>query len=160
MRERSGFSLIEIAVVVGIMVIIAGFSLANLGSRRTRVELTGATKQIAGLLREAQSRSAAQVSSSSWGVRLANVTNTAPFYALFSGSYATTSRIGYYHLPPSVRYATATIPQGGFLYVVFSQIAGIPSTATSVVLELTSSSTSAPYASTTITINPAGSVSY
>lgn len=154
-----GFSFIEVVVVVAIIAVVATIALTNLSGRRSRTELLGARQQVATLLREAQARSVAQASSTSWGVRLENSTTTTPFYALFFGSYATSTRVGYYRLPSSVRYATSSLPPGSIVDVVFSQITGLPSTSTAIVLESIGGSGAA-VGSSTITVNANGSIAY
>ena len=129
----------ELLIVLGFVVILSIVVLPSLYGRRSRIDLDNTTRQIVALLREAQSRSMAQASSTSWGVRFENSTTTTPFYALFATSYATGTRIGYYRLPPSIRYATSSVAEGGFLDITFAQITGLPSTSTSIILELTTS---------------------
>lgn len=129
-RKSEGFTMIETLVVLGVITVITVVALATLLGRRSRVELDNTTKQIAALLREAQSRSVSQEGGTVWGVHFENSTGTAPFYALFKGTYSATSVVGYYRLPTSVQYSSSSIPQGGSLNITFSQISGIPSTST------------------------------
>ncbi|RJP45817.1 prepilin-type N-terminal cleavage/methylation domain-containing protein [Candidatus Parcubacteria bacterium] len=154
---RRGVTFIEILLVVAITAILAGVTVVNLLGKRSGLELQTTTRQIVALLREAQSNSINQASSTSWGVRFENGTSTAPFYALFFGAYATTTRSGYYRLPPNVRYATSSIPQGSSTNVLFSQITGFPLATTTVVLELLGGGT---VASSVIQVSRNGSITH
>ena len=101
-----GFSLIETVIVVAVATALTVVTYASLSSHRNRNDLKNTTFQVAATLREAASRSASRSSSTSWGVHFENSTSTSPFYALFAETYSTTTRIGYYRLPPTVAYAT------------------------------------------------------
>lgn len=137
--SKKGFTTIELLIVIGFIAVLGVVVLVSLVGRRSRLEFDNTVKQIATLLREAQSRSMAQASSTEWGVHFENSTTTTPSYALFATSYATSTRIGYYRLPQSVRYATSSVAEGESLDVTFAQITGLPSTSTSITLELTTS---------------------
>jgi len=157
--KRSGISTIEILTVIALLVIIGGITIANIFGRKGRSEIDSATKQIVALLREAQSRSVSQASSTSWGVHFENGTGTAPFYALFPGQYASTTRLGSHRLPVSVRYATATLALGSSTDIVFSQIVGRPQATTSIGLELVGGGNFV-VATSAIRVNNNGSVEY
>ncbi len=156
--RRTGFTLIEIIAAVALLVaFIVLLRTANLFGGRNEADLNGATENIVALLREAQSDSMAQEQGVSWGVHLANTTTTTPFYALFASStYATSAIAGYYRLPSSVAYATATLASGAAIDITFSQITGAASVATSV--RLYSLGTAS--LSSTISIASSGTVSY
>ncbi len=158
MERRSGFTLIELMIVLGIIVIISVVTAVSLFSVRNTRDLTNTANEIGTLLREAQSRAVNQDGGASWGVRMDNTTAGAPFYALFSGTYSTNSRTGVYPLPPDVQFDSSTVPSGGALEITFTELTGIPSAATSVVLDLMTNG--APSASTTISVNTAGLITY
>lgn len=153
---KCGFSTIELLIVIGIIGILAIVSLPNLVGRRSRVELDNTARQIAASLREAQSRSLAQESATSWGVHFENSTTTSPFYALFKGSYSSSTRVNYSRLPSSLGYATSSIPLGAAKEVTFSQISGLASAATSTTIYLLTDATQ----SSTISVASSGAVSY
>ncbi|MEK7507861.1 MAG: prepilin-type N-terminal cleavage/methylation domain-containing protein, partial [Patescibacteria group bacterium] len=136
LRYRRGFSLIEFAIVIVLIIIVSGVSLINLLGSRNRANLDSSARKISAMLREAQSRSAVQESGSAWGVHFENSTNTAPFYALFYNSYGASTAVERYPLPNLVSYATSSISQGSFLEITFAQISGFPSASTSVILVL------------------------
>ncbi|MGC9599357.1 MAG: prepilin-type N-terminal cleavage/methylation domain-containing protein [Minisyncoccia bacterium] len=155
---RAGFTLIELLVTVALFVaLIALLSTANLFGSRNKADLNGATEDIAALLREAQSDSMAQEQGVSWGVHLENATATTPFYALFASStYAKSAIVGYYPLPSSVAYVTATLASGAAINITFSQVTGAASVATSVGLYSRGTAS----LSSTISVASSGAVSY
>lgn len=153
-----GFSLIELAVVMGITAIMAVVALSFFYTRKSRLDLDSTTKQVVATLRQAQSRAVAQEGGTIWGVHFANTT-TSPFYALFYTSYSAPNVVGSWPLPSDVSYATSSLARGSTLDVTFSQISGLPSTSTSVTLNLATGGGTAS-ASSTITISSTGSVSF
>jgi len=134
----SGFTLVELLVSVGIIVVISAVALTSLFQRRNRSEFENTIQQVTSLLREAHSKSVAQTSSTIWGVHFENATTTMPFFALFPTAYSPTGHTGYYRLPVLVRYATSSLAEGASLDVTFAQITGAPSTSTSVMFEFVS----------------------
>jgi Tfp pilus assembly protein FimT len=156
--ERRGFSMVELLVVFALAILLGIIMVPNLSSWRNRTDFDSTVRQIATILREAQSRSMAQASSTSWGVRFENSTTTAPFYALFATSYGAGTTIGYYRLPVSVRYSTSSLAQGSSINITFAQITGLPSATTSIMLELTAGSRQ--IATSTITVSANGSINY
>jgi type II secretory pathway pseudopilin PulG len=140
---RRAFTILEILIVAGISIAIGIVMVASLAGRRNRADLDNTTKEIAALLREAQSRSVAQEGGSVWGVHFDNNTST-PFFSLFKGSsYGTSSEVKRYRLPPTVQFSSSSVAQGGALDITFNQISGEPSTSTSISLNQTAGGTSA-----------------
>ena len=136
---KKGFSLIELVTVAAVMVIISVVVITNLFSRRSKTDLDLTTRKIAATLREAQSRSAAQEGGTIWGVHFDNAASV-PFYALFKTAYSSANAVGSYRLPPSICFATSSVAQGSTLDVTFAQVSGLPSTSTSITLNLVSGS--------------------
>lgn len=154
--RRAGFTLVEIiAAVVLFVAFIVLVTTANFWGGRNKADLDGAAKNVAALLREAQSDAMAQEQGVAWGVHFANT--AAPFYALFASStYATSAIVGYYPLPATVAYVTATLASGASMDITFSQITGAASASTSIGLysrPMTS-------LSSTIFVASSGAVSY
>lgn len=134
---RKGFTLVELMLVIAIMAVLAIVVFADLSGRRSKADLTATTQSVETLLRQAQSDAAfqennAQASGVAWGVHFANATATAPFYALFTGSYAASTTVGYYVLPSTVSYQTSTLAVGATRDVIFSPITGASSVSTSI----------------------------
>ena len=90
-------------------------------------------------------------------MHFSNATATAPFYALFTGSYSASATVGYYPLPSTVAYQTSTLATGATLDVVFSPISGAASTSTSIGFYMPQENVAF---SSTISVASSGEVSY
>lgn len=156
MSARKGFTLVEMAVVMAIMLIIGAAVVVNLAKRRVDTDLVATAQQIATTLRQAQSDAMAQEGNLQWGVRFVNATTTRPYYALFKGSFAT-GTVGRYALPSTVAYQAATLASGATVDVIFSQISGVPSAPATIGLYMPNEN--AAYSST-ISVSAVGQVSY
>ena len=120
-HKREGFTLIEILIVSGIMVILAFFTTTTVYGWREHKTLSVTAEQMATLLREAVSSASQQREGARWGVEFNNSSDTA-FYALFredSGGNRTPA--GHYQLPPSVRYELSS---NEIRECIFAQISG------------------------------------
>ena len=97
-----GFTLIELVVVIGIMIAIGGVVVVNLAGRKSKTDLTDATKQIAALVRQAQSDSMSQEGGVKWGIVFSNASSAT--YSLISKPLLAigTTTVAVYPLPPSV----------------------------------------------------------
>jgi type II secretory pathway pseudopilin PulG len=153
--RRRGFTILEVALAMFMGTIFALLFFTNLVGYRNRSDFEATEKKIAAVLREAQSRASARSSSTTWGVRFENSTNTTPFYALFHGTYGTSTRVGYYSLPASVAYVTSSLNAGSSTEVTFSQITGAASASTTIVIQMRSGG-----ATSTIRVSTSGAVSY
>jgi type II secretory pathway pseudopilin PulG len=162
---RKGFSLVELLIVFGIMIVLGAIAFSNLAGRRTNADLVSTTQQIGTLLRQAQGDAVAQKngavsgSSVSWGVHFSNTTSTTstPFYALFTGNYSATSTVDYYPLPFTVAYQTSTLAPGAVLDIIFSPISGAASVSTTIGFYMPKQDTAF---SSTISIASSGAISY
>jgi prepilin-type N-terminal cleavage/methylation domain-containing protein len=155
---KKGFTLIELVVVLALIIATGVVVFANLAGRKSTTDLTAATQQAGGLLRQAQSDAMQQESDVPWGVHFANTTGTAPFYALFTTSYSTGTVVGSpYLLPTTVAYTTSTLAAGATLDVIFSPLSGVSSVSTSIGFYMPQQSATF---SSTISIASSGEVSY
>lgn len=157
---RKGFSLIELVAVVLMIGTLAVIVVSNLFSRRSRVEFDNTTRQIAALLREAQSRSASRDESVGWGAHFDNNTSTKPFYALFKSSYSAENTVSRFNLPNLIRFATSSVAEGGTLDIAFAELSGAPSTSTPIIIEQTAGVSGEVIVSSTITAGAAGLISF
>jgi prepilin-type N-terminal cleavage/methylation domain-containing protein len=153
---KKGYTLAETLVVMGIILVLALISVTSFVNRRSRSQLASTASTMAGLLREAQSRSVSQSSSTAWGVHFEN-SATMPFFALFASPYSSSAHAGYYPLPASVGYATSSVGAGSYAEVVFTQISGAATGSSSISIYLRQGGAQV---SSTLSISPAGSVSY
>jgi type II secretory pathway pseudopilin PulG len=152
---RAGFTVLEVSLVIFIGAMLAALLISSLTGFRNRNDFDDTSKKMAALLREAQSRSLARASSTAWGVHFENSTSTTPFYALFSGTYGTSTRVGYYPLPPSVSYVTSSLNTGSSTEITFAQITGAASASTTIVIKMSASGVSS-----TIAVASSGAVRY
>ena len=157
-KERRGFTAIELLLVVAMILILGIVSFSTLSGRKGKTDLLGERDQMVGLLRQAQSYSVSQSSSTLWGVHFDN-TGAKPFFALYHTAYSTSTTIGYYGLPSSLAYVATSVPAGRYVEISFQQLSGL--------LVSNSSSSVAIYApsalgigSSTISVSSAGSVSF
>lgn len=130
MYHRRGFTVIELVLSMGIVVLFSLVMFASLMGRKGKTELEGDAQKITALLREAQSRSVSQASSSAWGVYFENATTS--FFALYAGTYSTSSRINFVRLSTNVQFISSTIAVGATRTVSFAQLTGLASASTSI----------------------------
>jgi prepilin-type N-terminal cleavage/methylation domain-containing protein len=154
---KKGYTLVEMLVVVAIITVLALVSIMNFTSRRNQTHLSATASSMVALLREAQSRSVSQLSSTVWGVHFENSTTTSPFFSLFSTTYSSSSHVSYYALPTWVGYDPSSIAPGSFAEVRFAQISGSASGSSSISIYLIQGGSQG---SSTISISGAGAISY
>lgn len=136
---KRGFTLIEVLVVIGLVAVIATISTISLLNGRRKADLDTTVKQVASLLREAQSNSASQSKGAQWGVHFDNTNSNAAFYSLFysaNGTYASSTSMGQYELPSDICYATSSVAVGSSTDVIFSGISGGTSAAATITFQL------------------------
>jgi type II secretory pathway pseudopilin PulG len=131
-------------IVIAVIAVIAVVTVVSLSGNSSKARLDDTTKQIGALLREAQSNAMSQSQGASWwGVHFDNTNPGAAFYSLFytmNASYASGTQVGYYVLPPSICYATSTVPTGSSSNIIFSGVIGAPSASATITLQLMTSS--------------------
>ncbi len=82
--KNSGFTLIEILMVIGIMASVFLFSDFMFASRQPLMQLDMASSEMLSVLRQAQNQSLARRASSSWGVYFDSLNNS--FYTMYAGN--------------------------------------------------------------------------
>jgi len=153
-KNVSGFSLLELLIVIGIMAILGTFLSLNLFGLSQRKNIDSDTQKIAYILRSAHDKSVEQESSSQWGVHFENPTTGTGFFAVFSGSYSSSSVSSRINLSSSDVFLNPS--RGNYLDVVFLKESGLPSSTSSIIIALDSNNA----VSSTITILPEGQVKY
>ncbi len=156
LHARKGVTMVELMVSMAILGVLVFVATTVLIGRKSFSELDTATRQMTALLRDAQSRSIAQSSSTSWGVHFENSSGSTPFYSLFASSYSTSTRENYASLPVSVGYVSSSIAIGSSTDIVFNQMTGSVATSASVRIYLLSN----PAASSTISVSASGLVDW
>ena len=154
-RHRRGYTLIELTLVVGIIVIFGTVTFISLSGRRATNELQSTAQQMASLLREAQARAMNQASNTLWGVHFNNAAS-GPFYALYYTTYQTSTRVSFHRLPLSVIYVTSSLAQGASSSIAFATLSGQTLASRSIRIAAISNQT----ASATISVASSGAVSY
>lgn len=154
---QKGFSLIEIVIVLGVALILGAIFIPNLQGQRGVTELNITTKQMTALLREAQTKALLEASSTSWGVHFENSTSS-PFYALFSGTYTSSTVATRALLPQNVQYTTSSLPTGSVREIIFLQHTGRPASSSSIQIELKYKTGN--LTTSTISVSTAGAVSF
>lgn len=129
--------MIEVLIVIGVVAAIGIFVAPNLFNSKNSRDVNNTVTQIVTVLRDAQSRSATQTQGTSWGVYFSNATDTPAFFALYSGSYSSTTVVNSYLLPRNICYSS--LAQGATSTVIFNQISGIANASMAIVLATNSS---------------------
>ena len=116
---RRGFTLIEIAVVIGIMALVGALAMASFAASRRARDLAVSGQNVLSVLSTAAARAAAGQDGLEWGVRLESAR-----FILFSGaSYAGSANTTIYNLPASVQIANIALVGGG-QEIVFHRLDG------------------------------------
>ncbi|MFA6494949.1 MAG: LamG-like jellyroll fold domain-containing protein [Candidatus Paceibacterota bacterium] len=120
---RSGFTLIEILVSIGILVVLVSMTVMGLGAYKGKTSFDLDVNQVVAALRSAQSRAVSQDRGQGWGVQFTNSTTTGSQYQLFWGtSYATSSVVSARTLGYS---SVFTDPAPGFSKtILFAPVSG------------------------------------
>ncbi len=116
--SRRGFTLLELMIVIGFSVILAGFAFTQFGGKRGALDTTATATRAAALLQDARARSIAHSNNAVWGVHFENG-GANSFFALFSGTYSTDSTITRFPLPAGVSYDPETIPDDFSVDILF-----------------------------------------
>lgn len=122
-NSSSGFTLIEILVVIAILVIVSavGFFAFTSYKGSKNVELT--MDELAAVIRDIQKRSITQQDGKQWGIRFSNSTSTTHAYEVFSGaSYSTSTVERTYSLKRNVEFTNPS--DGSSIDAIFSAIGG------------------------------------
>lgn len=116
---KKGFTVIELVVALGIIVLIGSIGLVSFVNSRNVRNLSNSGQEIISVLRLAQTKTLAGEDNSSWGVKLETSR-----YVLFRGSsYAGASWTEIFNLPGSIEIANIALAGGG-QEIVFSRLYG------------------------------------
>jgi prepilin-type N-terminal cleavage/methylation domain-containing protein len=154
-RHQKSFTLVELIIVVGLVVILATFGVMNFVNYRNRQKLNLTSQEISVILRNAQDRSITQESGRPWGVYFANPSgNNNDFYELFSGASYPGTTVSRNALSSSIQF---DLPAAGSnSIVIFAPISGLPDSPITVKISLVND----PSASSTIIVNSNGQIQY
>lgn len=104
--QTTGFSLLELLLVMAILAIIGSLSSAFLFGQKLSTELEEEARKILSVLRLAQNKAVTLEQNSSWGVHFDN-TGPDPFYDMFLGSsYAGATTTERFYLAAGIEYTS------------------------------------------------------
>jgi len=154
-KRNSGFTVIELLIVIGIMSILTVALGSNYFGTRSRIAFENQVYEITADLRLTMSRSKAQENDGQWGIRFSNpVGDSNDFYETWYGdSYATGTVMGRTNLHGSVTFLDPA--SGGTKDIIFSKATGLPVASSTIeLLTLTGNSTA------TIDVNTQGRINF
>lgn len=154
-KFTTGFTLIELIITVGMLVVIGSITMFNLFGFFQRKNLDSDALTIAYTLRAAHDKSVSQEDSSQWGVHFDNVSGQ-NFYTLFEGAAyvsSTPSNMKKILSPGVVFSSPAAATSTDF---VFSKLYGLPAASGTVIIMLEGNAPS----SRTISVSSNGMVGY
>lgn len=132
---KKGFSMIELVISFGILVIIGSVGLLIVQNLRVQQTLNFEADKLIQTLREAQQNSIGELNLSVWGVHIDNVAGGNDkytiFYAASIGAASTTYRTVF--LPSSLDFVAPA--SGSSTEVVFLKSTGVPQTAATLTLQ-------------------------
>ena len=85
MLKERGFSLLEILLVMGILVILSAVAVSSFINYQIVVEADEEAQRIESLLRSAQGKAITFEENSQWGVHFSNPSSSPSFYEIFAG---------------------------------------------------------------------------
>lgn len=149
---KNGFSLLELIIVIGILVMIVPGMLFILRSQILG-NLDSDSLIVSARLTDAQMRAIAGVGGSNWGMHFENPATSSPFYAIFAGtSYAGVASSTYF-LSNAIEFQSPA--SGAATDIVFNKLSGTAMSADSIVIRLKSD----PSMTKTITVTTGGKIS-
>lgn len=120
-----GFSLIELLVVIGIMIVLSSFSFLSLRGFRDTQDIEDTAMEIVSALHAAREKSLTAEDESLWGVHFVNSATGTDSYEIFKGSaYAPSEVVQTISLRTTADFLIP--PSGASADVTFNQVTGYP----------------------------------
>ena len=128
---KYGFTIIELLIVIGIVVVMAVAGFLSLYSFRGEKYLDLTSQEIINVLRDAQDRSISREEDGHWGVHFENSVGGDNFYELFKGaSYADSVKYSRFSLKSGIEFNDPA--SGANTDIIFQPITGWPSAPTTI----------------------------
>lgn len=151
--ERCGFSLVELLITIGIIVIIATLTVPSFINYQNRKLLSNSTVELLGYLRDIQQKSISQEGGSQWGIYIETSGSRDSYKVFYGPSYAGGTVTVAVYLPVKIQFINPT--QGLTKEIIFSKLTGLPVSSNTISLSLINSSSICE----SISINTAGLIS-
>jgi len=132
--KKTGFSLLELVIVITIIAILGTVGFVKLTDYFTRNNLEKDAQKIAFTLKNARDRSISQDRGFQWGVHFENPANGKGFYELFAGTSYPGQTIIRNNLNTGVEFLNPSA--SSTLDILFSKVTGLASVSTTIVVAL------------------------
>jgi len=154
-KETSGFTLVEMILVIALMSVLAGFAGTSYFGVRNRRVFEDSVDRIVADLRWTMARASSQEGGGQWGVRFTNPSGSSnDYYEIWTGtSYAGGTIVSRSQLDSSVSLSSPG--SGSVKDIIFAKSTGLPSSSYTVGLQSTVGGYTA-----TVDINTQGRIDY
>ncbi|MCL4406265.1 MAG: type II secretion system GspH family protein [Patescibacteria group bacterium] len=153
-KRSSGFTLVEVVLVITFMALLLTITLGNFFGTRSKYALSTTSEKIVFDLRLAYENARGQKDGTAWGVRLNNDAS-GQFFEIFSGdTYAGGTKSSRTVLPAEVKFIAPAA--GSNTDVLFAKLTGLPAASASITIGLKNFAS----VTKTITVNANGTVTY
>ena len=147
--HNKGFTLVEIIVAMGIVLLLAALALVSFRASRDARDLSTSTQDILSIIRLAQSKTLAGEDDADWGVHLTQTQFTLFRGPAFAGSTLTET----HDLPSSLELVSITLAGGGS-DIIFTRVTGATNQNGSFILRVAAT----PATSASFTVDSSGAV--
>jgi len=117
--NKSGFTLIEVLIVVAVMGILSVIMINGYVSFQKSNELSENSKIVISFMRETQKNSISQKLGKKWGIKIEGNDT----FTIFEDPWETSVSKKSYNLPPSLQFDNFSI-NGGGSFIIFNKITG------------------------------------
>ncbi|MCL5006661.1 MAG: type II secretion system GspH family protein [Patescibacteria group bacterium] len=162
MKPNSGFTLIELIIVMALIAIIATVTFPNFFPTKFKYALSKDAEGMVYNIRNAMANSQSQLYGYRWGIHIGgNASTSYYFYQLWYGTSTFAYGIPYSYESLDSQITVAGLPLGSSRDICFAAVSGLPVDCSSGANTSTTITLSTPInLQQTITVNSNGSVSY
>jgi len=123
-KKKSGFTLLELLVVVAIIAILTGVAVAAFNNFSRTQRLSQAAKGVEGMIKDAQSLALSSVEGLNWGIRFTLGSEQAQLFSTPSLSFAESQTVRDQAIGSGIVLSDLTIAQNNVINVIFSVVNG------------------------------------